>query len=443
MKKKILCLLLPLLSLSMTSCIDILDDGNKETTLGKALTAIDKADFALTGDITHYYTYSNPMIKKNDTSRKSTITTSFTSDSWSNTTLDEGDDSIPYSISYFKDEGGYLCTEYTKFDNTIGLTPILNYGVKELFDVRFENPFHLMEEADFTLADGVYTVTGDSAAMFVNHVFDEAFAKGTLEFTIQNDAFASVKGSGFEVDDYLIDSNDVFDRHKSLEFELTFTDKVSTYHIEKEEEKNNTALETLFTAAKTKKFRVSNGGSLDNMGFQAYFDGEAILATFYVDNTEGPQDFDLLLKPDANSILQLQYYAEGSWIDNDPAETDMYAYPATYDFLCPDIGSVDPDVFDATKTTTATTYDPSVNAVKYIGANFVSYIYDYLNLSPMECFRNSLSGFQISNVTDTSFTCHAQSNYSGNGFNVKTDNYLVFDQIGTCELPFNLNSKSE
>lgn len=69
MKKKILCLLLPLLSLSMTSCIDILDDGNKETTLGKALTAIDKADFALTGDITHYYTYSNPMIKKNDTSR--------------------------------------------------------------------------------------------------------------------------------------------------------------------------------------------------------------------------------------------------------------------------------------------------------------------------------------------------------------------------------------
>lgn len=438
MRKKILCLLLPLLSLSMTSCEDIFNNGGKtETTLGKALKAMDEAEFALTGDVTHSYSYANPMVKKNDNTRKSTMTTSFTPNSWSNTTLDEGDDSIPYSVSYFKDEGGYLSTEYTKYDNTIGLTPILNYGVKELFDVRFENPFHLLTEDDFTLVDGVYSVSGSAAAMFVDHVFDEAYSEGTLEFTIENNAFVSVKGIGFEVDDYLIGSSDVFDRHKTLEFNLTVTDEVSTYHIEPEAEKKNTALERLFTAAKNKKFRVSNGGSLSSMGFQAYFDGEAIFATFSLGDYTEPQDFDFLLKPDSEGILQFQYYADGEWVDNNYEETEMYRYPTTYDVLCPDLGSVNANVFDAT---TSSTYDPSVNAVKFIGRNFVSQLYDYLNLSTMDCFRNSLTGFQISNVTDTSFACHAASTYNGNGFTVKTENYLIFDQIGTCELPYNLNA---
>lgn len=51
---------------------------------------------------------------------------------------------------------------------------------------------------------------------------------------------------------------------------------------------------------------------------------------------------------------------------------------------------------------------------------------------------NSLSQCKISDVTEDSMILHLYSNLRGNGFDSEPDCYVKIDQIGTCELPFNL-----
>lgn len=51
---------------------------------------------------------------------------------------------------------------------------------------------------------------------------------------------------------------------------------------------------------------------------------------------------------------------------------------------------------------------------------------------------NSLSQCKISDVTEDSMILHLYFIVRGNGFDSKFDCYVKIDQIGTCELPFNL-----
>lgn len=51
---------------------------------------------------------------------------------------------------------------------------------------------------------------------------------------------------------------------------------------------------------------------------------------------------------------------------------------------------------------------------------------------------NLLSQCKINDVTEDSMILYLYSNVRGNGFDSKFDCYVKIDQIGTCELPFNL-----
>lgn len=51
---------------------------------------------------------------------------------------------------------------------------------------------------------------------------------------------------------------------------------------------------------------------------------------------------------------------------------------------------------------------------------------------------NSLSQCKISDMTEGSMVLYLYSNVRGNGFDSKSDCYVKIDQIGTCELLFNL-----
>lgn len=51
---------------------------------------------------------------------------------------------------------------------------------------------------------------------------------------------------------------------------------------------------------------------------------------------------------------------------------------------------------------------------------------------------NSLSQCKISDVTEDSMILYLYFNVRGNGLDLKSDCYVKIDQIGNCELPFNL-----
>lgn len=56
----------------------------------------------------------------------------------------------------------------------------------------------------------------------------------------------------------------------------------------------------------------------------------------------------------------------------------------------------------------------------------------------MNLYRNSLSSFKIDVVDDSSFKLNTQGTIKGNGFDVKSSSYFTFDQLGTCEIPYDL-----
>ncbi len=418
--------------------IRVQQDSPSETAdpLVKALASGKESSLALNGKANHTYTFQSPVVENNENTISSTVSTNITVDAWPLSILDEGEGKT--TETYFKDANGLLAEEYLKADNAVGLPPILTYGSTTNYDKEFANPFLLLEASDFVKEEDGYHVKGIKPANFVYRIFNESFgAAGELVFTMEEDHYTGVKRTGFMVDDFIYTSDDTIKRHVTLDFALTYSTDAVIEHLAPEADKSNVELTTLFDSAKSKKFRISNESSDGNYGFETSFDGTSIFATFNVGG-EALDDIDMPLKPDADGLLQFQYYDKSSKprIDNDFSETEMYNHPTTYDVLRLDIGSVSTDIFDI--DIKKDIYAPVDAALAMVDDNFISMLYEYLNLSAMECFRSHLTTFKLSNICEDSFKIHVASVTSGNGFTLKAESHLKVDQIGTSKLPFDL-----
>ncbi len=402
--------------------------------LEMALEAAQAEKLALTGKLTHTYHYENVMVAERDVTRKSTITTSFEKDAWNLSTLDDGIGNKTYYTTYFKDEDGFLSSEYLEADNTIGIVPVLTYGTKELFDAKYQNPFQLLNVADFTKDGDKYTLTGAKAQMFVAHTLNESYAGGSITFTITEGAFSAISATDFKVNDYLYTSSDAYARETTVSFELAIGTKTSIHHLSVQNDKGYSDLETALKAAEGGKFHIKNGSSATDMGFEAYFDGTNIFATFNVGGTSA-EDFDMYLTPADDGKLDLYMYDGSKWITGEEySEGEMYIERFSYDDLAPKMHEVSSNIFSKSKY--SSTYSVLTDGLQYIGEYFVSYIYDALNLSSMESLRHNVSSLQLSNVSTTGFDIAIASVINGSGYQTKSNAYLQISEIGTCTLPF-------
>ncbi len=409
--------------------------------LEMALTDAKADNVLLSGSIKHTYDYDNASLKTRHTDRTSTYKVSFEKSAWSTETLDSGVGTVPYYSSYFKDEGGYLSTEYLNYDNTIVLKPVLTAGVKELFDAKYENPFKLLSESDFVKSGEKYTLSGDKAQMFVSHAFDEAFDGGTITFTVENNKFTTISGADFTTNDYLYASNGSFARTKALEFELTFGGTTSIYHESAEKDKGYTTLATALKATEAKNFRIRMGSTADDVVLDVYFVDGTILASFGIGATE-PSESDLYLTPDKDGMLQGKVYggSDLGWLDS--SEFEMFTESTTFDNLAPKFWQVSSNVFNKSSYSDSETYTSVSNGTRYLGENFFTKFFEYYPLTSYESFRVSLSTLTLTNVTETSFTMSGSAYTKGNGFEVRESTTMIVDQIGTCKLPYTPNTET-
>ena len=406
--------------------------------LETALKAAQADDISLKGKMTHKYHYDNVMVSQRDVTRDSTITVSYEKNAWSIATLDSGVGNKTYYTSYFKDDDGSLAKEYINVDNSITLVPVLTYGTKELFDPKYQNPFKQLSVSDFVKEGDTYTISGEKSQMFVSHLIDETYGEGKVSFSIEDGVFTSIVGSNFIIDDYLYTSSDAFARETEVSFEVTFGTNPSISHLATLKDKGYTDLETALKAAENGKFHIKNGTAEGSMGFEAYFDGTNILATFNVGGTSA-EDFDMYLTPGDDGNLKLYIYngSTSTWVENSYEGEEMtLADEVTYAQLAPKMYEVSSNIFS--KSSYSETYSTVDNATQYVGKYFVSELYEYLGLSTMECLRNTVSSFQLSNVTATGFNIAAKSTIEGSGFKVSTSAYFEVSEIGTCTLPYTI-----
>ncbi len=446
MKKVNLLLLGALSFVALASCtnnstenVSSNEESSKEEAnpLEVALKAAKAEKIAIKGNVTHSYHYDNVALSTKDVTRESTFTTSFTNDAWNLANLDSGKGKVTTYVTYFKDENGFLSEEYLEADNTIGLAPVLTNGAKELFSAKYENPFNFISLDDFTLEGETYVLSGEKANLFVARVFNEAFTGGKITFTIADGTFSSIAGTDFASSDYLYAKEDAYGREKGLAFDAKLLYASSIHHINVESEKNNTALETALDATEALNFRIQNGTSASYMGFDAYFDGTNILATFNVGATS-PSDDDMYFTPGDDGLMDLYFYSSktSSWVALEDSEyaNEIYLYPATYEDIAPKMYEVSANLF--TKSSNSNTiYNSVSNGTKYIGKYFISTLYDHIGYS-QELFRNSLVSFQLSNVTTNSFDIAVKSSYSGSGYTVNSDAYFQVSNIGKCHIPY-------
>lgn len=393
---------------------------------------------AISGKSTHTYYYGSVAISTKDVTRTSTFTTSFEDDAWTFSNLDSGIGKVTNYTSHFKDDDGFLAEEYIEGDNSVVLVPTLSTdGGRQLFAPKYENPFKLLSAEDFSVDGDCYILSGEKAQLFVARVFDEAFSDGSLKFTIKDEKFSSISAEGFVSSDYLYAKEDSFAREKGLSFEANITKATKIYHISSEKEKNFETLQTALDATSSGKFRIQNGSSVSSMGFDAYFDGTNILATFNVGATS-PSDEDMYFTPGEDGTLNLYIYSsnKSSWVpleDTDYAG-EIYNYPMTYDEIAPKMYEVSADIFNKSSYSNGC-YNTASNATKYVGKYFVSMLYDQIGY-PEELFRNSVSSFQLSNITTNSFDIAVVSSYGGTGYTVTSDFYLQVSSIGKCHIPY-------
>lgn len=410
----------------------------KTSVLEEALKKVQTSDLTLEAEATHNYHYPSPMAETKDATRDSTMTASYTSSAYSLSEL-SGDSKNPVTLSYFKDENGYLNTEYLKFDNTIGLQPVYVNGVKQLYDSVVSNPFAILQVSDFTKVDDVtYTITSEKANLFVDHFIDEAYEGGKLTFTVDKSGFREIVGEGFKTTNNLITQNDTLERNITFSFDVTSIEyKENIIHLQKEAAKQeNAPLKTLFTKTSNKKMRVLNGSEKGSYTAAIYFLGDRIFFSFNPSATSIEETgLAFYLYPGEDGKLDFKYY-DTEWHNDSENESDKF-FPvrASYEELFPKVYEVSADIF----TKNNNTYNPVDAAIQRIGSNFVSWFYDYTQLSSMNDFRINLNGFQIDVSEDqSSFELSLNSLVNGNGFQVKSSNFMKFDELGTCEVPFDL-----
>ncbi len=446
--KKINILMLGTLSLVLLSGCDNNDSSTKvedesqtssveETNpLEVALKAAQAEKVSIKGTVVHTYHYNNPSLSTKDVERDSSFTVSFQEDAWNFANLDSGSGKTRTYVTYFKDEYGFLSEEYLEADNTIGLAPVLTNGSKELFASKYENPFNLLSVDDFVKEGETYILSDKKAEMFVSHAFNEAFVNGKIIFTVSEGTFSSIIGSDFVSSDYLYAKEDAYGRDKGLSFEGEVLYASSIHHISTEKDKGNTNLETALAETEWGNFRIQNGTSATSMGFDVYFDGTNILATFNV-GAKTPSEDDMYFTPGDDGLLDLYLYSEktSSWVALEDSEFagEIYLYPTTYEEMAPKMYEVSANVFS--KSSYSNAYSSVSTGTKYIGKYFISTLYDHIGYS-QELFRNSLVSFQLSNITTNSFDIAVKSSYSGSGYTVNSDAYFQVSDIGTCRIPY-------
>ncbi len=372
-------------------------------------------------------------------------------------------DFVPYTSGiYFKDEEGYLYSEYLTSENTIGRDYVLDeYNKVTLSAAAFDNPFTFIRSEEFTKVDDLtYTLDNDKLSFIFNRLCG-FYTLGTInppkenKVTVnKNNDITRIKFS--PTTRYVSEYDSTYGTYLYYSIEQTFD-----FYILNEGKNNLTHLEALpskeYENSELKEaFSNFDGSNLTlNVSYKSdsstkityrniYYDSKSVYVKEFTNEGDGNEnnidstyDYVLAINPSSNKYEARKYDEELKlWIPSNNTKfgkinQDKYDYSS----LTPQINGVSVDLF---------TFDNATNS--YVSENDATIDIGKKAFQPVASELRSIYGNYSSKISvtldnDSSIKLvtinYAYTDLFSSGPSSTGTITLRFSSYGNTTLPFN------
>ena len=454
MKKRLLLLLLPLMTLA--SCDDGLSVSSssslvststststssaksEEEIVTEALVAA-RGDISLSGSSRKVREFQNPYYAISDTDFTSEDSIAITDKAYSLVSKREDAEEASPKRTVYKDDLGRACEQYLTYKNEVALTPILdNLGNETLFEPNYGNPFDDISFQDLVKDGENYKLSGDKAQLFVYKLTGEK-VQGDVLLAIDEEGVQSVSGADLTGEEYYVSTSSYTKLDITFSFDYELSDAVAIEDSVKPSDLTNADLATALSGLKD-GFRFNN--LMDGeVSMSSYFTKDGILYQMMAPGATEQMYFDMYFVPNDEDTMDLYWCnmdeetGECFWEANDYEMTEMYGEKVSYEYLASDIANLSAAVFEP-KEGEENVYVPVEAAKDHIAENIIPGIYDAIGLTSYDEIRYSVSSVELTLVDAHTINFDYVATIQTSGATARVSASLQFADIGTAKLPY-------